>query len=113
MANNDGRNTTHSTVGTTAETSHLTNAVKQVAVRNYSTSNQTLSVRVFTSGTAAGAQALAAATPAVAGADENFHIPAGQRVVVWKSPRSRFVGLSVIGSAASAQYVTEGTDWFD
>ena len=112
MANNDGRNTTHSSVGTSAETSHLTNAVRQVAVRNYH-ATQTLSVRVFTSGTAAGAQTLAAATAAVAGADENFHIPAGARVVVFKSPRSRFVGLSVIGSGASTTYVTEGTDWFD
>lgn len=112
MANNDGRFITHSSVGTTAETSHLTNPVKQVAVRNTHAS-QTLAVRVFTAGTAAAAQAAAAATPAVALADENWHIPAGARVTMYKSPRSKFVGLSVIGSGAATTYVTEGSDWFD
>jgi hypothetical protein len=112
MADNNGQRITYGSVGTTAETSYLTTSVNQVAVRN-THSSQTLSVRVFTANSPAAAQALADATDAVASADETWFVPAGARVVVFKSPRAKFIGLSVLGSGASTTYVTEGSDWFD
>ena len=112
MADNNGQLITHGSVGTTAETSYLTASVNQVAVRN-THATQTLAVRVFTGSTAAAAAAKADATDAVALADENWHVPAGGRVVVFKSPRAKYVALSVVGSGAATPYVTEGSDWFD
>lgn len=112
MADNSANNVTHGSVGTAAETSWLLTSVNQVAVRN-THANQSLGVRVFTASTPDAAKALADATDAVLLADENFSVPSGQRVVVFKSPRARCVALSVIGSGATTTYVTEGTDWFD
>jgi hypothetical protein len=112
MADNNAALISHGSVGTTAETSYLTTSVNQVAVRNTHAS-QTLAVRVFTGNSPAAAQARADATDAVALADENWFVPAGGRVVVFKSPRAKFVALSVVGSGAATPYVTEGSDWFD
>jgi hypothetical protein len=112
MADNSANNVTHGSVGTSAETSWLLTSVNQVAVRN-THANQSLGVRVFTANSPAAAKALADATDAVLLADENFSVPTGQRVVVFKSPRARYVALSVIGSGSATTYVTEGTDWFD
>ncbi len=119
MADNDGKRITHGSVGTSAEVSHLTQRVNQVAILNTHAS-QTLAVRVFTGETAVAAAAAAAATPAVALADEVFHIPAlaaasGSlaRRVVFKSKRPEFVALSVIGSGSTTTYVVEGTESFD
>lgn len=114
MADNNGPKITYGSVGTTAETSFLTDKVKQVAVHNTSTT-VSLYVRVFTSAqSAAGAQAQADATDAVALADDNFLIPPSSRRVVYKSAKPQWVALSVIGSATGpTAYETCGTVWYD
>lgn len=113
MADNSGAKITHGSVSTTAETSWLTQAVNQVAVTNKH-ATQTLGVRVFTAASAAAAKALADATDAVEGADENWYIPpANGRRVVLKSPQPVFVALSVIGSGATTTYETNGTLYLD
>lgn len=119
MADNNGVNITHGSVGTTAEVSHLTGRANQVSIINTHAS-QTLAVRVFTGETAAAAASAAATTVAVALADEVFHIPAAaaasggtNRVVLFKSKRPAYVALSVLGSGASTTYMVHGTEWFD
>jgi hypothetical protein len=112
MADNSANKITTDSVGTSAETSWLLTSVNQVAVRNTHAS-QRLAVRVFTASTPAAAKALADATDAVLDADENWNILAGQRVVVYKSPRARCVAVSIIGSGSTTTYTVEGTDWFD
>jgi hypothetical protein len=111
MADNNGALITHGSVGTTAETSYLTEKCLQVAVTNKH-ATQTLGVRVFTAASAAAAAALADATDAVEGADENWYIPpAGGRRVVFRSPKPTFVALSVVGSGATTTYVVNGTNF--
>ncbi len=113
MADNSAEKITHGSVGAAAETSWLTKQVNQVAVTNKH-ATQTLAVRVFTASSAAAAKALADATDAVEGADENWYIPpAGGRRVVFKSPTTTYVALSVIGSAGATTYAVEGTTWRD
>jgi hypothetical protein len=109
MADNSGARVTHGSVGTTAETSWLTEPVNSVTVQNHH-ATQVLYVRVFTSNTsAAAAKALADATDAVADADENFRIrPAGDPETVFNSPRQTYVALSVIASGATTPYEVAG-----
>lgn len=109
MADNSGVKITHGSVGTTAETSWLTDPVNYATVQNKH-ATQTLGVRVFTAATAAAAKALADATDAVEGADEVFYVkPAGEPVTVFASPRATFVACSVIGSGAATGYVLTGS----
>jgi hypothetical protein len=105
-------------VGGAAEICHLTTAVNQVVIINTHAS-QTITARIFSGNTSAEAVALATATPAVIGADENFLVPAGaaasggtNRKVLWKSRRAKFVAISLIASGASTTYTVEGTTFF-
>lgn len=109
MADNSGVRVTHGSVGTTAETSWLTDPVNSVTVQNKH-ATQGLWVRVYTGATAAAAKALADATDAVADADENHYIkPAGDPENVFYSPRATYVALSTIGSGAATTYETAGS----
>jgi len=110
MADNNGARVTHGSVGTTAETSYLTEKATKVTVQNKH-ATQSLGVRVFTSNSsAAAAAALADATDAVEGADEVRYIkPGGEPEVVFESRRPAYVALSVVGSGAATTYEVVGT----
>ena len=114
MADNNGPKITYGSVGTTAETSYLTDKVKQVAIHNTS-SSLSLYARVFTSANSAtGAQTQADATDAVALADDNFLIPPNSRRVVYKSAKPQWVAVSIIASGAGpTAYENCGTVWYD
>lgn len=103
----------NTSTGTTVEIHNFTQQVRQVAIRN-THATQTLSVKVFFGETAARANALAAAATAITSlANDTYTIQPGTREVVVKSPKSRFVALQVVGSAATTTYFVHGTDWFD
>lgn len=113
MADNNAVKVTYGSVGTTAETSYLTQRWNQVAITNRH-ATATMACRVFTSDvSAAAAAALADATDAVELADENFSIPpVNGRRIVFKSRQPLFVALSVIASA-TATYEVVGSTYFD
>jgi putative intracellular protease/amidase len=96
--------------GAAAVVFNHTTRVKQVKVKNQH-ATQTLTVRPFTGNTSAAAAALAAATPAVIGADDNWTIAAGKEATVFKSSKKQFVSLSVIASGAGTTFCSEGTIW--
>lgn len=110
MAANSGAMTCHGTLSTTTvDTVTLTTKVQQVAVINKDAS-QVLSVLVGTSDVSGAAAATNAGT-VTALVDESFCIPVSSRVVVFKSKRLSYVGLSVIGSGNA--YSVHGTVWWD
>lgn len=111
MADTVGAKICSGSVGAAGESASLTSKVNQVRVTNYH-ATQVLWAVVYTGATAAAALTLADATDAVAAADETYIIPAGTKKVIFKSPRSAFIALAVIGSGAATTYVVEGTDFF-
>lgn len=104
------------TATTTAAPFAHTNKVKQVRIRNRDAAN-TVTVLVASSNVSAAAAKAAVTTGtgavAVPGADDNWTIPPGQSAVVWKSNGSRFVAFSIISSATTAAFVSEGSIWKD
>lgn len=98
--------------GVAAAVFNWTKRHKQFAIVN-SHATQTLTVRPFFAFTSAAAAALAAATPAVIGADDNYTIPPGKRVVIGKSTRPVFCSISTIASGAATTFTGEGTDFRD
>lgn len=99
--------------GTTQEIHAFTQQVRQVAIRN-THATQTLSVKAYYGETAAVALAKAtAATAITSGAIDTFTVQAGQREVILKSPKARFVALACIASGATTTYLVHGTDFFD
>ena len=99
--------------GTTQEIHAFTQQVRQVAIRN-THATQTLSVKPYYGETAARALAVATAATAITSlANDTFTVQPGVREVILKSPKSRFVALACIASAAATTYFVHGTDWFD
>jgi len=99
--------------GTTQEIHAFTQQVRQVAIRN-THATQTISVKPYYGETAAAALAKATAATAITSlVNDSYTVQAGQREVILKSPKSRFVALAVIASGATTTYFVHGTDWFD
>lgn len=111
MAAHAGSKHVTGSVGTSADTLEVTSQINQLAITNYH-ATQNLFVRVASSA-ASSAAALAAVVTAVADADENIMIPAGKRVVVFKSKRRLWVSASMIASGATTNFHANGTEWFD
>jgi len=108
----DAPNIINDVGGAAAATFSFQRRHKQWAIRN-THATQTLTVKPKYASTTATAAALATADPAVIGADDNFTIPAGARVVIGKSVKPTFCSISVIASGASTGFVGEGTDFRD
>lgn len=101
-----------SATGTTVENHVLLQQVRQVAIRNTHATGL-MSVKVYYGETSARALALATAGGAVQNANDTFTVQPGTREVVVKSPKARYVALSVICDTAATTYFVHGTDWFD
>ena len=99
MADNSAVKVTHGSVGTTAETSWLTQQWNVFRITNKHATLR-LGVRAFTGATAAAAKAKADATDAVIGADEVHDIAPGGEDVVLRSSSPVFAAFSVIADGA-------------
>lgn len=102
----------HSSVGATADVFYLSQKCKQVVIRN-THATQTLYAKVKTGASAAAANTAATNDAAVASANDNFLIKAGETRTIFKSTRMQFVAVSLIGSGAATTFSMEGTNWVD